>query len=265
MTAFAKMSLRSPATMWAASATQTYSLCGHKLRKSCAPDSLRTSERPPRTSSVGSFSRDAQLLKRGAKGSKWHSLIDKVSSLETLALGWAQVERNAGAAGVDRMSVKKFPQARNRYLAELARALRDGSYSPQPVRRVYIPKGNGRRPLGIPAVKDRVVQAALKLVIEPIFEHEFEPRSFGFRHGLGCKDALREVDRHVKAGYFWVVDADLQSYFDTIPHAPLLAKVGNRIADAVADVDVSVISQFEGPMIKFDDGSRRLPVASEAA
>ena len=170
-------------------------------------------------------------LKKGVKGSKWHSLIDKVSSLDTLVLGWAQVERNAGAAGVDRMSVKKFAQARDRYLAELARALRDGSYSPQPVRRVYIPKGKGQRPLGIPAVKDRVVQAALKLVIEPIFEHEFEPRSFGFRQGLGCKDALREVDRQVKAGYFWVVDADLQSYFDTIPHAPLLAKVGNRIAD----------------------------------
>lgn len=170
-------------------------------------------------------------LQIGVKGGKWHSLIDKVSRLETLGLGWAQVERNAGAAGVDRMSVERFAQARDFYLAELAGALRDGSYSPQPVRRVYIPKGKGRRPLGIPAVKDRVVQAALKLVIEPIFEYEFEPRSFGFRQGLGCKDALREVDRHLKAGHFWVVDADLQSYFDTIPHAALLAKVGNRIAD----------------------------------
>jgi len=170
-------------------------------------------------------------LQTGVKGGKWHSLIDKVSRPETLRLGWAQVERNAGAAGVDRMSVERFAQAREFYLAELAGALRDGSYTPQPVRRVYIPKGKGRRPLGIPAVKDRVVQAALKLVIEPIFEHEFEPRSFGFRQGLGCKDALREVDRYVKAGYCWVVDADLQSYFDTIPHAALLAKVGNRIAD----------------------------------
>ena len=170
-------------------------------------------------------------LQIGVKGGKWHSLIDKVSRLETLGLGWIQVERNAGAAGVDRMSVERFAQGRDCYLAELAGALRDGSYRPQPVRRVYIPKGTGQRPLGIPAVKDRVLQAALKLVIEPIFEHEFEPRSFGFRQGLGCKDALREVDRHLKSGHFWVVDADLQSYFDTIPHAPLLEKVGRRIAD----------------------------------
>ena len=170
-------------------------------------------------------------LQTGVKGGKWHSLIDKVSRLETLEMGWVQVERNAGAAGVDRMSVKRFAQAKDRYLTELARGLRDGNYRPQPVRRVYIPKGKGQRPLGIPAVKDRVVQAALKLVIEPIFEHEFASRSYGFRPGLGCKDALREVDQYLKAGYFWVVDADLQSYFDTIPHAPLLAKVGRRIAD----------------------------------
>jgi RNA-directed DNA polymerase len=170
-------------------------------------------------------------LQRGVNGGKWHSLIDKVSAVDTLMLGWTQVERNAGAAGVDRVSVERFAHARDYYLAELASSLRDGSYRPQPVRRVYIPKGTGQRPLGIPAVKDRVVQAALKLVIEPIFEHEFEPRSFGFRQGLGCKDALREVDRHLKSGHFWVVDADLQSYFDTIPHAPLLEKVGRRIAD----------------------------------
>jgi RNA-directed DNA polymerase len=170
-------------------------------------------------------------LQIGVKRGKWHSLIDKVSRVETLGLGWTQVERNAGAARVDRMSVERFAQARDYYLAELAQALRDGSYRPQPVRRVYIPEGKTQRPLGIPAVKDRVVQAALKLVIEPIFEHEFEPRSFGFRQGLGCKDALREVDRQLKADHFWVVDADLQSYFDTIPHAALLAKVGERVAD----------------------------------
>jgi RNA-directed DNA polymerase len=170
-------------------------------------------------------------LQRGVKGGKWHSLIDKVYRLETLKLGWAQVEKNAGAAGVDRMSVDRFARAQDHYLAELAQALQDASYCPLPVRRVYIPKGKRQRPLGIPAVKDRVVQAALKLVIEPIFEHEFEPRSYGFRPGLGCKDALREVDRHLQAGHCWVVDADLQSYFDTIPHARLLARVGQRIAD----------------------------------
>ncbi|MEQ1622801.1 MAG: group II intron reverse transcriptase/maturase [Methylococcales bacterium] len=196
-------------------------------------------------------------LQIGVKGGKWHSLIDKVSRLETLRLGWSQVEHNAGAAGVDRMSVERFAQAQDLYLAELAEALRNGSYSPQPVRRVYIPKGKGRRPLGIPAVKDRVVQAALKLVIEPIFEHEFEPKSFGFRQGLGCKDALREVDRHLKAGYCWVVDADLQSYFDTIPHADLLAKVGNRIADGRV---LQLVEQFLKQDI-MDDLQRWTPTA----
>ena len=91
-------------------------------------------------------------LQRGVKGGKWPSLIDKVSRLETLTLGWAQVEKNAGAAGVDRMSVERFAQAQHPYLAELAQGLRDGSYRPQPVRRVYIPKGKGQRPLGIPTV-----------------------------------------------------------------------------------------------------------------
>jgi len=196
-------------------------------------------------------------LQTGVKGGKWHSLIDKVSRLETLKMGWAQVERNAGAAGVDRMSVERFAQAQDFYLAELAKALRDGSYSPQAVRRVYIPKGTGRRPLGIPAVKDRVVQAALKMVIEPIFEHEFEPRSFGFRQGLGCKDALREVDRYLKAGHFWVVDADLQSYFDTIPHSALLAKVGNRIADGRV---LGLVEQFLKQDI-MEDMKRWTPVA----
>jgi RNA-directed DNA polymerase len=92
-------------------------------------------------------------LQRGVKGGKWHSLIDKVSRLDTLMLGWTQVERNAGAAGVDRVSVERFAQARDSYLAELASTLRDGSYRPQPVRRVYIPKGKGQRPLGIPTVR----------------------------------------------------------------------------------------------------------------
>ena len=187
-------------------------------------------------------------LKWGVKGGKWHSLIDKVSRRETLELGWAQAERNAGAAGVDGVSVERFAQAQDRYLAELARGLRDGSYHPEPVRRVYIPKGKGQRPLSIPAVKDRVVQAALKLVIEPIFEHEFEPRSYGFRPGLGCKDALREVDRHLKEGRFWVVDADL------LPPAGCVAVVAH-----------SSTPQSIAPPAVAPDGEVRHPVASARA
>jgi RNA-directed DNA polymerase len=119
-----------------------------------------------------------------------------------------------------------------RYLAELHEQLRDGSYQPHPVKRVEIPKGDGKtRPLGIPAVKDRVVQAALKMVIEPIFETRFRPSSFGFRPGLGCKDALREVDRLIREGYTHVVDADLKGYCDSIPHDRLMTLVAGSISD----------------------------------
>jgi RNA-directed DNA polymerase len=118
------------------------------------------------------------------------------------------------------------------YLGELEQALKSGQYQPQPVKRVEIPKGTGKvRPLGIPAVKDRIVQTAVKLVMEPIFEREFLDMSYGFRPGRGCKDALREVDRLLKSGYTHVVDADLKSYFDTIAHRRLMARVGERVSD----------------------------------
>jgi RNA-directed DNA polymerase len=133
---------------------------------------------------------------------------------------------------VDGQSVERFEHQSERYLLELHTALKEGAYRPNPVRRVEIPKAAGKtRPLGIPTVKDRIVQTALKMVIEPIFEVQFRPGSFGFRPGRGCKDALREVDRLLKDGYTFVVDADLKSYFDTIPHDRLMALVEGSISD----------------------------------
>lgn len=171
-------------------------------------------------------------LGNGVRGGKWHSLIDKVDAPQTLWAAWQRVAANHGAAGIDRMSIERFAAKAEHYLAELARALREGSYQPDPLRRVHIPKGKGKtRPLGIATVKDRVVQTALKLVMEPIFEKEFLPVSFGFRPERSCKDALRVVDGALKDGYTWVVDADLQSYFDTIPKEPLLALIRERISD----------------------------------
>lgn len=171
-------------------------------------------------------------LGNGVKGGKWFSLMDKVYAPCTLQAAWERVASNKGAAGVDRISVERFGLKAERYLKELSEDLRTKRYRPDAVRRTYIPKGPGQtRPLGIPTVKDRVVQAALKLVLEPIFEHEFLPVSYGFRPGRGCKDALREVDRLLKEGYTHVVDADLKSYFDTIPHEPLMERVRERVSD----------------------------------
>ena len=129
-------------------------------------------------------------LGNGVKGGKWFSLMDKVFAPKTLALAWAKVRANKGVAGVDGQSIKRFAVRQDEYLAELSMALREGSYSPQAVRRVDIPKGDGKtRPLGIPTVKDRIVQTAVRLVVEPIFEHGFAEGSYGFRPGRGCHDA----------------------------------------------------------------------------
>ena len=171
-------------------------------------------------------------LVNGVKGGKWFSLMDKVFAPKTLALAWAKVQANKGAAGVDGQSIERFAAKAELYLSELAAALREGSYSPQAVRRVDIPKGDGRtRPLGIPTVKDRIVQQAVRLVIEPIFEAGFAEGSYGFRPGRGCHDALREVDRLIKEGFTHVVDADLASYFDTIPHDRLVARIESQVID----------------------------------
>jgi len=167
------------------------------------------------------------------KGRKWHSLIDKVWRDATLQKAWQQVRKRRGAAGIDGISIARFERQAPKYLGELAEQLKTGNYRPEPVRRVEIPKaGGGSRPLGIPAVKDRVVQTALKSVIEPIFESYFRASSYGFRPGRGCKDALREVDGWLRQGYTHVVDADFKSFFDSIPHDRLLARVAERISDS---------------------------------
>jgi RNA-directed DNA polymerase len=171
-------------------------------------------------------------LGNGVKGGRWFSLIDKVYRIETLKVAWQKVKGNAGAAGVDGQSVKQFEVRAEMYLKELSIALERGTYRPMPVRRVEISKGGGTlRPLGIPVVKDRIVQTALKFVLEPIFEREFLKMSYGFRPGLGCKDALREVAGWLKEGYTFVVDADLKSYFDTIAHARLMERVKEQVSD----------------------------------
>jgi len=171
-------------------------------------------------------------LANGVKGGKWYSLINKVIERNTLEISSEEVLRNRGASGVDGVTVEKFRMNKAKYLDEIEKSLREGSYEPSAIRRVEIPKGDGKlRPLGIPTLKDRIVQMAVKKVIEPIFEAEFLDTSYGFRPGRGCKDALREVDKLIKAGSTWVVDVDLKSFFDSIPHERLLAEIKKRIVD----------------------------------
>lgn len=195
-------------------------------------------------------------LGNGVKGGKWYSLWDKVCARATLEASWQAVQRNRGAAGVDGVSVERFAAQAERYLGELEAALKAGTYRPQGVRRAYIAKSDGgQRPLGIPAVKDRIVQGALKRVLEPIVEWEFLETSYGFRPGRSAKDALRVVDGLLTDGYTWVVDADLKSYFDSIAHAGLLAAVRERVSDGRV---LELIERYLGQEI-FDGLERWTP------
>ena len=173
-------------------------------------------------------------LARGMKGNQWFSLIDKVYADRTLELAWEKVESNAGGSGVDSITIERFAKDCPRGLLDLKEQLRTASYQPRPVKRVWIPKPgtNEKRPLGIPTVRDRIVQTALRMVIEPIFEHRFAEHSYGFRPGRGCKDALRRVQTLLNEGCTWIVDADLKAYFDTIPKDRLMGRVKERIADS---------------------------------
>ena len=172
-------------------------------------------------------------LEQAVRGGKWFSLIDKVIPQRTLEAAFWKVAANHGAAGVDHVTIPMFEIRLDDELRRLSDDLRGGTYRPQAIRRHYIPKPGSQemRPLGIPTVRDRVVQTALRMALEPIFERDFAEHSYGFRPGRGCKDALRRVDELLAAGYTSIVDADLKSYFDTIPHDRLMALAGQKVAD----------------------------------
>jgi RNA-directed DNA polymerase len=172
-------------------------------------------------------------LQAGVKGGVWFSLIDKVYAPGNLASATAKVVAKQGAAGVDHVDVEEFSRQADENLKKLGEQLRQGTYQPQAIRRVYIPKpgSDEKRPLGIPTVRDRVVQRAVVHVLEPIFERDFAPTSYGFRPGRGCQDALARVEALLAAGYDYVVDADLKSYFDTIPHERLMQRIRGKVAD----------------------------------
>jgi RNA-directed DNA polymerase len=182
-------------------------------------------------------------LEQGVGGGKWFRLFDKVFSERNLSAAFAKVASKAGAAGVDHVSVTQFGRALPESLWEVLDQLKNRTYCPQAIRRVHIPKPgtDETRPLGIPTVRDRMVQAAVVNVIAPIFERDFAEHSYGFRPGRGCKDALRRVDQLLKAGYTFVVDADLKSYFDTIPHDRLVTRLKEKIADGSV---LSLIDSF---------------------
>jgi len=175
----------------------------------------------------------ATLEHNSVRGGKWHSLMDKVYQPANLYSAYREVAANKGAPGVDNITIEDFTAGLTRNIDKLEQQLRDGTYRPQAIKRVHIPKPgtNETRPLGIPTVRDRVVQNALRHVLEPILERQFAQHSYGFRPNRGCKDALRRVDQLVKTGYKYTVDVDLKSYFDTIPHDRLVKELRKYVAD----------------------------------
>jgi RNA-directed DNA polymerase len=173
-------------------------------------------------------------LAHGVRGGRWHTLGDKVYQPDNLWAASLSVLGNQGAAGIDGQTVQQFDGQLPEELQRLEEDLRTDVYRPQAVRRVWIPKPGSteKRPLGIPSVRDRVVQTALLHVLEPIFDHTFAEDSYGFRHGRGCHQALERVEALLNEGYVYVVDADLKSYFDTIPKDRLMEQVSEKVSDS---------------------------------
>jgi RNA-directed DNA polymerase len=164
---------------------------------------------------------------------RFYALYDKIHRWDVLTEALRQSKQKKGAAGVDGQTFEQISEhGEERWLEELQRELQRKTYRPQPVRRVLIPKpGGGERPLGIPTIRDRVVQTAAKLILEPIFEADLSEAAYGYRPGRSAVDAVKEVHQELKRGRTQVVDADLSKYFDTIPHAELMKSVARRVAD----------------------------------
>jgi RNA-directed DNA polymerase len=198
-------------------------------------------------------------LEQGVEGAKWFRLNDKVFAERNLWAAFQQVARNGGAPGVDHVTTRDFERRLPDAIWELSDLLKSGRFTPQAIRRVQIPKPGTRetRPLGIPTVRDRVVQAAIVNVIEPIFERDFAEHSYGFRPERCCKDALRRVDELIFAGYVHVVDADLKGYFDSIPHDRLMQRLEEKVADGSV---LRLIQSFLKASI-LDEASRWTPEA----
>lgn len=173
-------------------------------------------------------------LERENDKRKWHTLIDKVSSPKTLTVALQAVVENRGAPGIDGRTTHAVEKEADGELALIERLLREDKYEPKPVKRVWIDKAGSKekRPLGLPTVRDRIVQKALQIVLEPIFEQDFVEHSYGFRPGRSARQAVERVETQLAEGKVWVVDADIKGYFDNIPQEKLMERVGEKIADS---------------------------------